>query len=237
MAVPSISIHALLTESDRARAAEGRRPEISIHALGATAISLAEISIHALLAESDWVCTGQYQAHFPFLSTLSLRRATVSILISPAKLTFLSTLSLRRATVTIVPACGANVISIHALLAESDLDLIESSAGTVISIHALLAESDLPAAVHDCQHHIDFYPRSPCGERPVVAGLCGLAPIFLSTLSLRRATLRDCPVSSPRRYFYPRSPCGERHKLLSTITQTTQISIHALLAESDAETT
>ena len=33
---------------------------------------------------------------------------------------------------------------------------------------------------------------------------------FLSTLSLRRATPRDCPASSRRRYFYPRSPCGER---------------------------
>ena len=59
-----------------------------------------------------------------------------------------------------------------------------------------------------------------------------VADVFLSTLSLRRATtrrclrlsffphfyprspcgerLRGCPASSPRRYFYPRSPCGER---------------------------
>ena len=35
---------------------------------------------------------------------------------------------------------------------------------------------------------------------------------FLSTLSLRRATLRRGPCHQ-RRYFYPRSPCGERLKI------------------------
>ena len=34
-------------------------------------------------------------------------------------------------------------------------------------------------------------------------------------------------------YFYPRSPCGERLFLLRKITITVDISIHALLAESD----
>ena len=33
--------------------------------------------------------------------------------------------------------------------------------------------------------------------------------------------------------FYPRSPCGERLFLLRKITITVDISIHALLAESD----
>ena len=33
--------------------------------------------------------------------------------------------------------------------------------------------------------------------------------------------------------FYPRSPCGERLSLLRKITITVDISIHALLAESD----
>ena len=35
-------------------------------------------------------------------------------------------------------------------------------------------------------------------------------------------------------YFYPRSPCGERHLDNIEITQAKRISIHALLAESDA---
>ena len=34
--------------------------------------------------------------------------------------------------------------------------------------------------------------------------------------------------------FYPRSPCGERLFLLRKITITVDISIHALLAESDS---
>ena len=41
------------------------------------------------------------------------------------------------------------------------------------------------------QREIDqknFYPRSPCGERPEQQQLSDLAETFLSTLSLRRAT-------------------------------------------------
>ena len=58
---------------------------------------------------------------------------------------------------------------------------------TDISIHALLAESDV-GAILELQCILDFYPRSPCGERRgSVAGNWRHA-IFLSTLSLRRAT-------------------------------------------------
>ena len=55
---------------------------------------------------------------------------------------FLSTLSLRRATLTDDVSSGGKIISIHALLAESDLTDDVSSGGKIISIHALLAESD-----------------------------------------------------------------------------------------------
>ena len=55
-----------------------------------------------------------------------------------------------------------------------------------------------------------FYPRSPCGERRMrrctVAGSCR----FLSTLSLRRATIQPGCRQPGKKYFYPRSPCGER---------------------------
>ena len=124
-------------------------------------------------------------------------------------------------------------ISIHALLAESDTTFSGTVHRKEISIHALLAESDLcRCCVRSCSWHY-FYPRSPCGERrgtyvsaspanvisihallaesdgqyPVTAMMC---KIFLSTLSLRRATGRG-----------PHSPL------------VWQISIHALLAESD----
>ena len=56
-------------------------------------------------------------------------------------------------------------ISIHALLAESDFcGFGQSQTGQPISIHALLAESDM---IHprSCNAKLNFYPRSPCGER------------------------------------------------------------------------
>ena len=58
------------------------------------------ISIHALLAESDWCISRKQPVQAAFLSTLSLRRATVSKRRLPSSCRlFLSTLSLRRATV------------------------------------------------------------------------------------------------------------------------------------------
>ena len=60
--------------------------------------------------------------------------------------------------------------------------------------------------------------------------------VFLSTLSLRRATVVQLSVSDACIYFYPRSPCGERHIEEVKIT-IFDISIHALLAESDPSTT
>ena len=56
---------------------------------------------------------------------------------------------------------------------------------------------------------------------------------FLSTLSLRRATRIRQRDKFQNSHFYPRSPCGERLLVLRKITITVDISIHALLAESD----
>ena len=125
------------------------------------------ISIHALLAESDG---GSGVGSWPrgiFLSTLSLRRATA------------------RRESRQQPAG----ISIHALLAESDpkARVLKRKAGP-ISIHALLAESDV-APVLAVGRAGYFYPRSPCGERHDTSALTKCQVKFLSTLSLRRATL------------------------------------------------
>ena len=124
------------------------------------------ISIHALLAESDREPTAfrtphqrflstlslrratmQTQKntsfHKLFLSTLSLRRATMDTLILTNAVLFLSTLSLRRAT--LLPTWDLYQmlrISIHALLAESDIRTYQRYFAADISIHALLAESD-----------------------------------------------------------------------------------------------
>ena len=55
-----------------------------------------------------------------------------------------------------------------------------------------------------------FYPRSPCGERHGQDVLLPAALEFLSTLSLRRATIGGSTNQTHKINFYPRSPCGER---------------------------
>ena len=79
-----------------------------------------KISIHALLAESDSTQRSRRSRIIPFLSTLSLRRATLAVQLGCMSFPFLSTLSLRRATRFGRPIDVQFVISIHALLAESD---------------------------------------------------------------------------------------------------------------------
>ena len=145
------------------------------------------ISIHALLAESDSSqssikSTPEISIHALLAeSDLYLGRQ------NPERAEFLSTLSLRRATYKQRPIFLCQAISIHALLAESDI-----------------------SARRAARESIDFYPRSPCGERLSKRLIELLKLRFLSTLSLRRATGSD-----------------------SGISCSTAISIHALLAESD----
>ena len=130
-----------------------------------------------------------------------------------------------------------------------------STGGKIISIHALLAESDCQwrRSVKLFRH---FYPRSPCGERhmcPIISTTTRIISIhallaesdvsfmlydtssliFLSTLSLRRATCVESFYTTPGFYFYPRSPCGERQRMHQLSPKAENISIHALLAESD----
>ena len=78
-----------------------------------------------------------------------------------------------------------------------------------------------------------FYPRSPCGERRERPSNSSQQVSFLSTLSLRRATAWHPIKPTFLANFYPRSPCGERQVYLALKPQMIEISIHALLAESD----
>ena len=109
--------------------------------------------------------------------------------IRSASSVFLSTLSLRRATHIPQRHLARLLISIHALLAESDSSSYSAYLEEGISIHALLAESDFASAGW-LQVVYNFYPRSPCGERLFSPFGVYFDCIFLSTLSLRRATLR-----------------------------------------------
>ena len=79
----------------------------------------------------------------------------------------------------------------------------------------------------------NFYPRSPCGERQMALRASSFSLIFLSTLSLRRATTSSTVIVILRKNFYPRSPCGERPHNTKNSYIGYCISIHALLAESD----
>ena len=184
-----------------------------------------------------------------FLSTLSLRRATFFLLlpISPQAYFYPRSPCGERpgwqrhrrlpqhisihALLAESDAAARSHISIHALLAESDIQPQRAVLVPSISIHALLAESD-GASRASSQSRRHFYPRSPCGERPTHVIILGCKIAFLSTLSLRRATLvRVVPHackqisihallaesdrcrlarSSSAVNFYPRSPCGER---------------------------
>ena len=102
--------------------------------------------------------------HFYPRSPCGERHSSVNTADKEAR--FLSTLSLRRATFIFCSTINTNVISIHALLAESDVRVYELVWGVSISIHALLAESDRPCVILS-NGRAYFYPRSPCGERPM----------------------------------------------------------------------
>ena len=123
---------------------------------------------------------------------------------------FLSTLSLRRAT-----SMGGHEEPFRSYFyprspcGERHLDAGKSCVVCGISIHALLAESDHAPSRHP-YHCNNFYPRSPCGERRFVKITSVSSGLFLSTLSLRRATLGRGEVVCRMWNFYPRSPCGER---------------------------
>ena len=149
-----------------------------------------------------------------------------------------------------------NTISIHALLAESDSAAVRLAVlSYYISIHALLAESDswhFASIPENC----NFYPRSPCGERPLVQIIIsGYARDFYPRSPCGERLREPTALRTPHHFyprspcgerrlagpsgpaflynFYPRSPCGERPDHCDTLSALASISIHALLAESD----
>ena len=193
----TISIHALLAESDQFRAIAG----------GLKLLFLSTLSLRRATHR-------QRHKHWTelFLSTLSLRRATLpkkrhcptSCYFYPRSPCGERQVRLRAKAGSLPP------ISIHALLAESDTTGLFAAIKIEISIHALLAESDprfrvtlvfvLAISIHALLAesdagvpaflccHFYFYPRSPCGERRRLTRIAFPAVRFLSTLSLRRAT-------------------------------------------------
>ena len=170
------------------------------------------ISIHALLAESDSPRAAALFMMWIFLSTLSLRRATKGGgLKKPPPFYFYPRSPCGERHDIYCIGLNKALISIHALLAESDVN----GKNLIICKTIFLSTLSLRRATK---------ARSKRINRNIT---------FLSTLSLRRATCLghcQCTLST---YFYPRSPCGERRLpcIINSFTQ--NISIHALLAESD----
>ena len=122
---------------------------------------------------------------------------------------FLSTLSLRRATEQKTLHAARLVISIHALLAESDL-AGPSGPAFLYNFYPRSPCGERRVWMGGLSCDGNFYPRSPCGERPCTMTTIISIALFLSTLSLRRATVR-----------------------VKIFRMLCPISIHALLAESD----
>ena len=172
---------------------------------------------------------------------------------------FLSTLSLRRATYQDKFSIPSDNISIHALLAESDgTGFFVLDERHDISIHALLAESDTPtlesltptqtflstlslrratrpvSALYSVNRY--FYPRSPCGERRHFSSKQRTLPKFLSTLSLRRATVSQHSPSTVHTKFLSTLSLRRATIFFCSLLLLFDISIHALLAESDVST-
>ena len=125
-------------------------------------------------------------------------------------------------------------ISIHALLAESDIGPLIFNVQPRNFYPRSPCGERRPGITGYFLNAVYFYPRSPCGERPyqreihqksssisihallaesdgkpnaLKSRLC----VFLSTLSLRRATANTRAERQEQHDFYPRSPCGERH--------------------------
>ena len=205
-----------------------------------------QISIHALLAESDISREISLIRPYAFLSTLSLRRATK----------YLTGAEFHDPDFYPRSPCGERHpapgprgpdadISIHALLAESDDVGYRNAMRDAISIHALLAESDEPdpciagpaaISIHALLAESDLTTTLSCDTLQIFLSTLSLRRAtraqarrpakkqkFLSTLSLRRATIFDGAGRCAVLHFYPRSPCGER---LSDWTSSTKQSVH-----------
>ena len=191
-----------------------------------------------------------------FLSTLSLRRATnsrtdnikrhknfyprspcgerlcINKIPNQCKI-FLSTLSLRRATQLQRGRNSQNIISIHALLAESDNDTSRKKKINPAFLSTLsLRRATLFRQNYECFKWI-FLSTLSLRRATWARGSRVTYVEFLSTLSLRRATIffkRNTPSHYP---FLSTLSLRRATSGCPYLPEYTQISIHALLAESD----
>ena len=109
--------------------------------------------------------------------------------------------------------------------------------GSRITYVEFLSTLSLRRATTDMRHRLielgNFYPRSPCGERPTQKKNQPDKPHISIHALLAESDSSRATETGKTPYFYPRSPCGERRGLPAIKCPKTTISIHALLAESD----
>ena len=188
------------------------------------------ISIHVPLAGNVVVTARVYRRAVLFLSTFPLRGTSsvstprsesrwISIHVPlagnvpayvshiGASLPFLSTFPLRGTSRGFRSQLRLFAISIHVPLAGNVRywRYMPSAPRQFLSTFPLRGTSQ--AAIFRLRMVQHFYPRSPCGERPVWDMGC-----------------------AARVYFYPRSPCGERPRARAVRAVVDSISIHVPLA-------
>ena len=146
------------------------------------------ISIHALLAESDCGCSGRcrYWEYFYPRSPCGERREPTAFRTPHHR--FLSTLSLRRATALVWCSCGG-ACDFYPRSPCGERPVPSGRHIIDTNFYPRSPCGERPAEVGGSnQTIINFYPRSPCGERPYTMTTTICTVLFLSTLSLRRAT-------------------------------------------------
>ena len=170
-----VSIHALLAESDNRYG----RP-IDVQLVFLSTLSLRRATVFFCYEVQAYACfyprspCGERQIpnqreidQKSFYPRSPCGERPVFFIIFNACCTFLSTLSLRRATCFSVPNRLKVAVSIHALLAESDPLLMF----WLFRLSWFLSTLSLRRATWGVRKAVGslmgFYPRSPCGERPL----------------------------------------------------------------------
>ena len=169
------------------------------------------ISIHALLTESDGNGDGEDGEDKIFQSTLSSRRATAKIVHPVDGIGFQSTLSSRRATCRPTGGCAVGNQHFNPRSPHGErpcASVLPKSKGKNFNPRSPHGERQAADELWADLHN--FNPRSPHGERPLSNLMYAPGNRFQSTLSSRRATSVNLGLTGWK-----------------------QISIHALLTESD----
>ena len=151
------------------------------------------ISIHALRAEGDVavkIHNARCKCHFYPRPPCGGRQAKAGRF--PHTIGgFLSTPSVRRATTHVNYAAVLTGISIHALRAEGDR-WPSRPATRRRNFYPRPPCGGRPVQTESFAVHSDFYPRPPCGGRRFSMPSAASVAEFLSTPSVRRATCTAC---------------------------------------------